>query len=228
MGIPRGSVVGAFAAFLVVASLSGSAVAAPTTMHVANTTVGNQHWSSVGLQFTVNPALGISVSELGVYDSGGDGISGAAILSTIIFDAAQTPLAQMTFAAGDAGMTFDAVSNYLFKPLAANLILTPGTYTMVSYGFDSANNEHNMNNGGVGPIFNDGGGLISFVQSVWGTGSDVPPTFPLNTGPPDYFDGPNMRFDAVQAPPIVPAPGALLLGSLGAGLVGWLRRRRAM
>lgn len=212
---------------LAVAVMPMTAMAAPTAMHTATTTTGNQAWSSVGLQFDVLSPTGIAVSGLGVYDSGSDGILGGATLSTVIFDSLQAVLAQMDFAAGDPGMTFDPVTNYLFKPLTSPLVLAPGQYTIVSYGFTSANNEQNMNNGGTGPSFNSGGGLISFVQSVWGTGSDVPPTYPVNTGAPDYFDAPNMLFEAVPTA-VVPAPGALLLAGMGAGLVGWLRRRKAV
>jgi hypothetical protein len=143
------------------AVLPMSASAAPITLHTANTTAGNQAWSSVGFTFNVTGPI-VTVQELGIYDSGADGIVGAnALLTTVLFDAAQNVIASQTFTAADSGV-FDAASNYWFKPITP-LVLPVGQYTLAGYGWDPNNLEHNSNLGGPGPTFN--GGLVQFVKS---------------------------------------------------------------
>jgi hypothetical protein len=182
------------------------------TMHEANSTVGNQDYPGlVGLEFDVfSPAF--TVTSLGVYDSANDGIQGGKTLTTVLFDSVTRAIvASATFDATNGS----AVDNYLWTDIDP-IALTPGRYGIVSYGFDADNPLHNINFGGPGP---DRAVQLDYVRSIWSSSTNVA-TASFSGGTPDYFDAPNMKF--------TPAPGAILLGVLGTGLVGWMRRRRTL
>ncbi len=62
------------------------------------------------------------------------------------------------------------------------------------------------------------------VYTLAWTGAGSPVTFDIY----DIYSPNNVGSLRVTISEIVPAPGAALLGALGTGLIGWLRRRRAL
>jgi hypothetical protein len=200
------------------------ASAAPITLQSSTITTGNQDWSGVGVRFTVNTS--ISVTSLGLYDSGQDGFlaNGRQPLSTVLMTGAGAIQASETFYDLSPG-ALDGL--YRFKPIAP-LILGPGIYVLVGYGWASPDSEYNCNNGGlVGcSTFNDGGGLLTYMDSPYGGGNDPAGTLPTNIwpGPPtNFFSGANMKYEAA-AKAAVPEP--LTLSVFGAGLAGIAAVRR--
>jgi hypothetical protein len=216
----------ATAALVSAISVLGAGSSFATTLQTSAGELGNQAWSGVGLQFTVNSA--ISVTSIGIWDDGGDGFLAATAtnpLSAYLMTTTGTVLISDTFYNVSPGGT-PQNGGYRFKDLVSPVLLSPGDYFLMGYGWNSNDQEHNSNQGGTPDTF-VASPLVSFVQSAWTFPDSLAPagTLPTAFGLTNFFSSANIQFDDAATP--LPAALPLFATGLGAlGLLGWRRKRK--
>jgi hypothetical protein len=152
--------------------------------HVPAGTTGNQAYAgSLGMDF--DAVASVVVTKLGVFDSGGNGLSSTITAQLWRLTPAPQLLASLTFSPTSPG-TLAAGSSSRFKPLTTPLTLAPGSYAMVAYGYSAA--EPNGNSSGSRGAWStrDGGGLLRFTGGGrYGEAAQFPAT--ADGGPADRY-----------------------------------------
>ena len=131
-------------------------------------TVGNQVANEYGVCNDFQVLQPITITQLGAFDSGADGVQGNASISIQLLQIngkkSNLLLETATFDAANPGTLFDG---FRFKPLDRPVTLLPGKYTITAQGFNATNLVYNFTlqtGASVSPvILNDGGGLIRFL-----------------------------------------------------------------
>ena len=165
----------------------------------------------------------IVVDQLGVFDSGSDGL--ATTLTAHIYDRNDTaaPLATLTFTPGDPGTLVDGSR---FKDLIDPLNLPAGFEgTIVAEGYNGA--EPNGNAGAGVPVWSsDTYNLLEFVGGGrFGTAGLFPGT--ADGGPANRYAAGTFRFSTEAATAAVPEPSTVAIWTLigVAGVVVYSLRR---
>jgi hypothetical protein len=176
---------------------------------------GNQNWQgNLGLDFNVNAGHPIIVSNLGVFDSNGDGFTGT--VNVAIFDRNTT--AQVGPTATFAGTTGTLLNGNRFLAVTP-FVLPPGNYSVVTVGFSNTDPSGNttLPLSSLIPSTESTGGLISFVGTGRydaNTSLDFPTIVPVAT-PSNVFLAGTFQFSAAAVPPILTK--AFASGSIGVG-----------
>jgi hypothetical protein len=181
--------------------------------------VGNQTYSGVGVEFSVNSP--ITVTSLGAFDSGLSGsIATDATLTVDLMTFGGGIIASQTFTSGAPG---SLSGNYLFKDISAVILGAGANYFLMGYGWTADQQEHNKNVSGSAEVFTSSP-LVSYVSAPWGDGGDAPGTLPdhdVGDGSVNYFEGPNMQFDAVGSTPLPSTWTMLIAGFAGLGFFAY-------
>jgi hypothetical protein len=177
-GVPRGAV-----AYLVPAGTFGNQ---------------NNFGGSLGLDFNVN--VPITVTRLGVFDSGGDGLLRPIVARLYNRDTRES-LAELNFTVDDPG---DLEDGSRFKPLEPSLALPAGFHgTMMAGGYGAE--EPNGNQGAIdlGLGIDDGGCAITFVGGGrFGALASAFPDVP-DGGPANRYAAGTFAFEVEGEPPVL-------------------------
>ena len=147
-----------------------------TAYNVPAGTVGTQpdFGGSLGMDFDVVSAPGITVDRIGVFDSGSDGLN--ATINAYIYDRTTglpVPGSNMTFATGATG-TLEGGSRFL--TFGSPLTLPGGFHgSIVAEGYGAAEPNGNGGGGAVPWTTNMGVSKLAFVgTSRWGSAGAFP------------------------------------------------------
>jgi hypothetical protein len=186
--------------------------------------VGNQGYvGALGQDFTVNSP--ITITQLGVFDSGQDGIAGT--IRVAIFSSNGTQVTPtLTFTSTTTGTTL--IGGDLFLTLSTPITLAPGSYSLTTLGWGPSDPDGNASctagcNGAAGasftpPTLNTDGGAITFT-GVGFTSPVLEYVGPVGTYPANQYDAGSFIVST-------PEPGVMLSLMLGLGLLLFIGYRR--